>query len=875
VPTAITTPTGLTSGGSQAITYSVDIPAGQVEGVYTGTVTVTSPGEDAAGDVFDVSLTVGAVESITMTDPLDFNTNHGLVGSTNFTVTNTGNNTLDNLIFTSTDFVFGTHIIPASNVTFDPTEISTLGPLATSGAITINVFVPLGTFTGAYTATITTKDDDGYPLVTQDVILTVNPLYDLDIADNQQNLVGNKMSLAGAVSTTVSGEFLLINPNTGDLNVDPDDFGNANLTNLTYTLTDLTGPGANIVPTAITTPAGLTSGGSQAITYSVDIPAGQVEGVYTGTVTVTSPGEDAAGDVFDVSLAVGAAESIVLTNIYPVDSVGHGEIASDWFTVKNTGNADLDNIVFNISAPVDIFTAFYPASISQLLVGETDTVKVTGLVPLGTLTGLYTATVTVKDDDGYPLETVSVSAFVDPSYDLDIADNQQNVVGNKMSLAGKVDTTVSAKFLLVNPNSEAMNVDLEDAFGNADLANLTYTLTDLTGPGANIVPTAITTPTGLTSGGSEAITYSVVIPAGQVEGVYTGTVTVTSPGEDDTGDSFDVVLVVAPVGEITVTTPANIATDHGTTGSSSFSVTNTGNSILTDIVFEMTDLDDGAGHRIAKENIYFNPTSISILGIGAIENVDVYVYVPAGTYANTYTGTIRVKDDDNYPSATVTLTVIVNPAYDLDIANDDRFGGNVNQNILEYKGKVGEPLSGKSFIVINPNSPTLNVDDDPFGNADLTALSDTVYELTVSAAKDLVFKATVNVVFDTTFLASGHWMKVGVTVDTIPRDQQVGTYEGIIEVMDDITGVSDQFVIKVIVEASEIVNIVKDTLETDVDAGAIAILPFNVKNDGSNVTLYNLDLIPLGDLMSVTGGRIPRENIKFTKPVIDSLAIDA
>ncbi|MCK4413377.1 MAG: hypothetical protein KAY32_07535, partial [Candidatus Eisenbacteria sp.] len=335
---------------------------------------------------------------------------------------------------------------------------------------------------------------DGAPSAVITCSLYVNPLYDLDIADNQQNVVGNTISLAGDTSSTVSGKFLLVNPNSEAMNVDLDDaFGNANLTNLTYTLTPLTGPGANITPTAITTPTGLTSGSSQAITYSVDIPSTQLEGIYTGTVTVTSPGEDAAGDTFDITLTVGAAESIMLTNIYPVDSVGHGEIASDWFTVQNTGNADLDNIVFNISAPVDIFTAFYPASISQLLVGETDTVKVTGLVPLGTLTGLYTATVTVKDDDGYPLETVSVSAFVDPSYDLDIADNQQNLVGNTMSLAGAVSTTVSGEFLLINPNTGDLNVDPDD-FGNANLTNLTYTLTDLTGPGANIVPTAITTP---------------------------------------------------------------------------------------------------------------------------------------------------------------------------------------------------------------------------------------------------------------------------------------------------------------------------------------------------------------------------------------------
>ena len=560
------TSTTLASGDAVTLLYQVDIPPGQINGLYEGMVYVTSPGEDDTGDFFDVKVIVGSVEGITMTDPADFDADHGLVGTTSFTVTNIGNDWLDHIIFTSTNFVNGDYIINYYNVTFAPTEISTLGPGAVSGTININVFVPLGSHEGDYTATITAKDDDGYPIATQTVVLTVNPSYDLDISDNEQDLVANTLFLNELPGNSDSGLFLLINPNTDGMNVDPDAFGNADLTNLTYTMTNLVGPGPDITTAALSitpTPVTLVTGGSVALLYQVDIPADQIEGLYEGMVTVTSPGEDDTGDTFDVILIVGPVEGITMADPADFDA-DHGLVGTTSFTVTNTGNDTLDHIIFTSTNFVngtyviqEYNVTFAPTEISTLGPGAVSgTITINVYVWPGTHEGDYTATITAKDDDGYPIATQTVILTVNPAYDIDISDIEEDVVGNIMSLYACLgDTTEEKSFLTINPSNDVMNVD-PDCFGNADYS-VTYLSTDLIFVLDTISSVNVTiTPSAsyLLSGGLEVVDLYVTIPSDTIldDGKYFGYITAHADTEGFVvcSDSFKLELYVSSEGVV-------------------------------------------------------------------------------------------------------------------------------------------------------------------------------------------------------------------------------------------------------------------------------------------------------------------------------------
>ena len=1144
-------------GGSEVISLYVTVPNDTTldEGKYTGKIWVIADtgGALVSSDTFDLEVYVGTAEAIDVANASHDTVYHNETAQDTFTVENTGNTDLYNIIYSSTDFVGVTdnsYIIPASSITFDPATISEL-LIDDTTTVKVNVPVPFGMLAQNYQGTITVKDDDGYPLETIQLTITALPKYDVDISDNEANLVSNKMSLSGAVNETISGKFRLINPNSSDLNVDPDAFGNANWGSVSWSIDTLTYNGYFIPTDSVKmTPPVLASGGTQDVAIQVAIPSNQYAATYAGKVSVTAEtsGVAVSTDTFLLNVTVGTAEAIALNNIAPIDSADHGTYAVDSITVKNIGNADLDNIVFETSDLVGTLggiipeanVSFIPTSISQLNKDVTDTIGVKIFVPLGTLTDTYTGPITVKDDDGYPLETVNIIITVNPSYDLDISDNGQNLVGNIMSLTGDVNTTVSAKFLLINPNSGDLNVD-PDSFGNAGLSNITYVSTYLV-CGTDTIPADSVTfpgaPTSLASGIGQNVTTQVAIPFNQQTGTYTGTVT-ANDAVAGVSDNFILNVTVGAVEDIDITTMPSNSGNHGEVINATFTVLNSdaatntdadgpGNTSLDNLQISCTNLTDtlGLNKSILNSNITFEPSAISYLESGDSIDVTAKVNVPLGTYATTYKGLITVNDDDGLPKDTVSILITVNPSYDLDIkevvvdlgkgamgdtlkgtfrlinpncedmnVDPDQFGNtdldsivvsyksnlshigikivvgeinstyidiiplpltlgsgagmdvpvsvripdisdtlilsgiyegqiivknlfsiptapvedtfklrlqvipaekidiaettisdsanhgetatttfkvanignidlnnikfeatnltygthiipdnyvtfiptsvsiipvddtttvtvnvdiplgtyagiytgiltatddkvsdrttinitvnpsydldiadnlwqNIAGNVMEYTGGVGDTLEGKFFRVINPNNPDLNVDPDDFGNADL---NDVTYSVdTLKTTEGIIFNGTVELIGLTKgTLLSGESKDVGVKV-TISDAQQTGTYEGIVRVWDNTHNeATDQFKIKVRVTANENVNIVEGVLADTVNAGAIAILPFNVKNDGSNVTLYNLDLIPLGDLISITGGRIPRKNINFTKPVIDSLSINA
>ncbi len=277
--------------------------------------------------------------------------------------------------------------------------------------------------------------------------------------------------------------------------------------------------------------------------------------------------------------------TLVLTGILD-KTVDHGMTAIDTFTVANNGAMNIDNIVFEVTDLADgtgrfiasSYITFNPTSIGILGTGLSQDVEVFVNVPLGTYNTTYTGTVTVKDDDGFPLETIAISITVNPSYDLDIDDNGQDLVGDTMSLVGDMDSVVAGNFLLLNPNSDAQNVD-PDSFGNADLATFSYISDTLLFVGKSgkatmshgvvdyddpfvvrkggkigeIIPAEYVTvalPVFIASGSGEDVTISVEIPQDIRAGTYEGWVSFT--GEGVTTDRFKLQVQVMTIEDIDI-----------------------------------------------------------------------------------------------------------------------------------------------------------------------------------------------------------------------------------------------------------------------------------------------------------------------------------
>lgn len=270
-----------------------------------------------------------------------------------------------------------------------------------------------------------------------------------------------------------------------------------------------------------------------------------------------------APDIFDREIYGKPDEAILLANASH-DTVYHCEDALFNLTVTNTGNANLDNIIFQTSGFCGVTdhsywipwdnVHFIPAEISELSAGETVTVLVIIYVPRGTLAQDYTGYVRAMDDDGYPSDAIELAITVLPMYDVEIADNGEDLVGNTMILDADLgEVTETKRFLTINPQDEWMNVD-PDPWGNAGYdvlyksTNLIFSIDTISSDRVTIMPPA----SYLALGDLEVVALYVTIPndTNLDDGKYTGKVWVDADtaGVVVSSDSFDLELYVGPEG---------------------------------------------------------------------------------------------------------------------------------------------------------------------------------------------------------------------------------------------------------------------------------------------------------------------------------------
>ncbi len=304
------------------------------------------------------------------------------------------------------------------------------------------------------------------------------------------------MTTSGDIGSTVNaGYVVLVNPNDGTMNVDPDAFGNADLMNLSYSVTDLVADvgviaGSNV---ALTLPSQLLSGQSVNVPVSVTIPGDALEGTYTGTVTVS---DTVAGvsDVFTLVVQVNASEQILIL----VDTLrGEGndnQTISIPFQVVNLGNNKLTSVTFlptmdlvstNAGRIPREMVVFTPPVVDTLPPGDTVEVTVDIRVPEGIISGIYYGEIEVRDDDGTPYDKkvveLTVTSRQNVSFDNSI------VTGRVVMIGYKADPGFSPTLTIINVAGDAVYSSIRLPAAN-QFGEGTYSLSLVNPSGQNLAP---------------------------------------------------------------------------------------------------------------------------------------------------------------------------------------------------------------------------------------------------------------------------------------------------------------------------------------------------------------------------------------------------
>ncbi|KIA93257.1 hypothetical protein OA88_22320, partial [Flavobacterium sp. JRM] len=285
---------------------------------------------------------------------------------------------------------------------------------------------------------------------------------------------------------------------------------------------------------------------------------------------------------------------------------------------------------------------------------------ITIVVPAGTIAGIYTGTLTVKTAAGCvssPASTFTVT--VNPTPTITLA-----------SSAASVCSSVSAQNTTLSYSATSGIPTTYSIVWNGSPVNTFAAVTDATLPASPI---------------------TIVVPAGTIAGIYTGTLTVkTAAG-----------CVSSPASTFTVTvnpTPTITLAASAASVCSSVSAQNT---------------------TLSYSGITNTPTTYSIVWNGSPTNTfaavtdaslpasPITIVVPGGTIAGTYTGTLTVKTAAGCVSSSAsTFTVTVNPTPTITLAASAASvcsSVSAQNTTLSYSATSGTPTT---YSIVWNGSPT-------------------------------------------------------------------------------------------------------------------------------------------------------------------------
>jgi hypothetical protein len=215
-----------------------------------------------------------------------------------------------------------------------------------------------------------------------------------------------------------------------------------------------------------------------------------------------------------------------------------------------------------------------PEKIGFVPAGESVVIEVKTTVPIGqhagTYEGMIHAIADVENQCTVLSDEVDVTLEVLPVVDVDVDDNHGNVSDNVMHLKGAKGDLAAGSYTVVNPNSEAKNVDLADGPGNIRIDPVSFSAEDLVkiGDPEAIIPSSNVTSGGMSSlgaGEAEDVALTVLIPEDiPINAFYTGTATVVYEsclGGPPISDTFTIKVEVLPTQGTLDIVETNLAED--------------------------------------------------------------------------------------------------------------------------------------------------------------------------------------------------------------------------------------------------------------------------------------------------------------------------
>jgi hypothetical protein len=284
-----------------------------------------------------------------------------------------------------------------------------------------------------------------------------------------------------------------------------------------------------------------------------------------------------------------------------------------------------------------------------------------------------------------------------------------------------------------------------------------------------------------------------------------------------------------------------LTADPGATPCADGAVANIGGELLSDIRFVVPDLEGLSGETIASAHIHLDPDSLSLFPCED-EPLEVCVTVPAGQFADAYSGDIEllVGGEQVFDHLAVDLTVNCVPEMDVvDSAYD------VVESVMTLVPDQGATATG-TFELAN------------LGNCDLTGLSgEGIGGLPGGVWAGATLPPTCP--WETSVLGE---VEVGWSD---PCASPAGIYQTVVTIRSD-EGVSDSFILRIVIPELALIGFALDTIETSGTVEAPAETVVIVENTG------NVDLDPgrldfsVSDLAGDGGYVVPGADVVLDPP---------
>ncbi|QYA42357.1 DUF11 domain-containing protein [Macrococcoides bohemicum] len=744
-------PGGSTTGTAIKVVTQEDVDNGFV--TNTATTTGTPPG-DVTPPTDDDTVKVETDSSTAITLDKSANQTSVKVGDTidyTFNVKNTGTTTLTNVTVTDAMFPDGITLL---QTTLAPGESTT----GTASKVVTQTDIDGGKVTNTASVTGTPPGSLTPPTATDTV----------DVPTDQQSAIDLEKTAdqtSVKVGDTITYTFTVTNTGTVTLK--------------DVSVTDAMFPEGITLDKTTLAPGETTTGTASKVVTQADIDGGKVKN--TANVTGTPPGDTPPPtDEDTVEVPTNPSTSITLDKATTATGLVAGETVDYTFTVTNTGNVTLKDVI-----------------VTDPMFGGNITLGKTTLLPGESTTGTASHVVTQAEVDAGQLENVAITTGTPPG-DLKAPTAEDKVV---ITQDGTTAITLDKS---ANQTSVKVGDTIDYTFNVKNTG--TTTLTNVTVTDA-MFPDGITLlQTTLAPGESTTGTASKVVTQTDIDGgkvTNTASVTGTPPGSLTPPTATDTVDV--PTDQQSAIdlekTADQTSVKVGDTITYTFTVTNTGTVTLKDV--SVTDAMFPEGITLDKTTLAPGETTT-----GTASKVVTQADIDGGKVKNTANVTGTPPGDTPPPTDEDTVEVPTNPSTSITLDKATTATGLVAGETVDY-----------TFTVTNTGNVTLKdvIVTDPMFGGNITLGKTTLLpgESTTGTASHVVTQAEVD---------AGQLENVAITTGTPPGDLKAPTAEDKVVITQD---------------GTTAITLDKSANQTSVKVGDTIDYTFNVKNTGTT-TLTNV-----------------------------------